>query len=114
MYLIKEVEVVASPVMSHHNFFLVLLQPYFLESAFHSLHNNRKVLPPLDFLLRFGGVGKVDEEHPAIFKRLLVVDRFPNLAVVRPPLQKDNNFLAVLIALQEILQRLSFRHAAMI
>ena len=110
MYLVEEVEVVASPIMSHHNFFLVLLQSYFLESAFHSLHNNRKVLPPLNFLLRFGGVGEIDEEHPAIFKRILIVNGFPNLTIIRPSLQKHNNVLTVLIPLQKILQRLSFRH----
>lgn len=96
--------------MGHHDFLIKLAEANLIESSLHSLNNHWEILSPLDLVLSFGCVGEVDVEKSIVFEGVVGIERFPNLVIVRPPLQKYDNIFASAFAFKEILQRFHLRH----
>ena len=113
MYLIEEVIVGTTKVVGHYHFVLVLLKVDFIEGGFHSLHNHWEILSPFDLSLCLRSVGVIDEEYLVVLQSLSMLKGFPDLVVVGPSLQEYDDVLALMVAIQKILQRFLLGHATL-
>ncbi len=104
MYLIEEVGIEASPIMSNDDFLVEFLNANFIKSCLYSLHNNWEILSPLEEFLGFSGIGIVDEKKSIIPDGLFAGKRLPNLMVVWPSLHEDDNILTAFFSFKVVLK----------
>lgn len=109
-YLVEEVSVEASPIMSHDHFLLKFAETYCIECSLHPLHDHWEILAPLDIFLCFGGIGEVDEKKLIVLESVGSIEGFPHLMIIWPPLQKNDYIFAIILSLEEVLQRFNLRH----
>lgn len=79
----------ASPIMGHNHLLIEALQAHLIEGSLDAVGNNREILAPLEVLLRFGAVWKIDKEQSFICELFSPVERLPNLVVVGPALHEN-------------------------
>lgn len=105
IYLIEKIRIKATPIVSHYYSLFEGAEIDGIEGCLHPFDDVWKILAPLEFGLSFGGVGEVDEEVPGILEGVGCIEGFPDLIVVGPPLQENNDFLAVGVTFKVVLER---------